>query len=762
MAGALAPLGEELSLEKRALAEALRKLFLGLETSVRRYAVRRHRDPGTLSRYLNGSRTPPWEFVTDLITDLNERGRPITPDVEQLLRTLHREALSSTPHAHELQKLQDELAEADKASRQADVQQQALTELLQDRERRLADLQNQLRLAERVREEDRISYAASLTHHQDTCARLQAQRDQLLDEVCGLREALHTAKLAADAAEHRCDELENALKSAENQLGEASAPYSLVEALETADRTATVPQLIDLVNRLGTPARRAMATELVAAAARERPAQEAAALIEALYAVEQHQHAQVALQAMVLVRPIHETAALLAEFARARLDPAAAVVLQTALDAHSPYDIAVIAADLHARGVPELKEHITVVLGSALTIKPFDYAVELLKALDASGALHLAEPAVAVCGLRRSVWDLAELISILTVGGFAHLANIVRDSAAARPAKEVVDLVDALRREEMVSQAEHVLSLSAENGETGHVAALVAALSTENLQDLAGQVLSRAIREWPVGDIAELIADFWRAGEAGHAVITLSDTVHILPTEDFCTLFKALDFTTAGNADTILAHACAVAPHNDLAALITALDRSQFHGHADRAFWMSIGNRTTGHAALLISSLRGSDSRHVSQDALRAYGDTRPISDVAALSVALDATGLRHDVHTCVLGAGPQARFRILTLLPALDGRPGGPHLADDLLRELAERCSTEENIELALALDSLPLRGEGYRRVFHDAACGAGGHLGSKKDFPKELRRRKKALRKAALKSAKQSRGSRRRTVDV
>ncbi|QCW76589.1 hypothetical protein EQG64_00325 [Streptomyces sp. S6] len=59
--GELRPLGEDLTQESRALAQALRELFEGLDVSVRRYAARHRRDPGTFSRYLNGTRLPPWE-----------------------------------------------------------------------------------------------------------------------------------------------------------------------------------------------------------------------------------------------------------------------------------------------------------------------------------------------------------------------------------------------------------------------------------------------------------------------------------------------------------------------------------------------------------------------------------------------------------------------------------------------------------------------------------------------------------------------------
>lgn len=55
----------------------LRQQSEALGVSARRYATRRFVNPGTLSRYLAGSRVPPWKFVQDLLTDVaEERGVP--------------------------------------------------------------------------------------------------------------------------------------------------------------------------------------------------------------------------------------------------------------------------------------------------------------------------------------------------------------------------------------------------------------------------------------------------------------------------------------------------------------------------------------------------------------------------------------------------------------------------------------------------------------------------------------------------------------
>ncbi|KOG87120.1 regulator, partial [Streptomyces varsoviensis] len=90
----LRPLADDLNSDARALARMLRELFDGLDVSVRRYAARRHRDAGTFSRYLSGTRVPPWEVIMDLFTDLAEhRGTAATPAAIELVRGLHQTAV---------------------------------------------------------------------------------------------------------------------------------------------------------------------------------------------------------------------------------------------------------------------------------------------------------------------------------------------------------------------------------------------------------------------------------------------------------------------------------------------------------------------------------------------------------------------------------------------------------------------------------------------------------------------------------------------
>lgn len=161
--GELRPLGHDLPDASRALAQALRELFEGMEVSVRRYAARRQRDPGTFSRYLNGTRLPPWQVITDLFTDLAQhRGTAVTTEAIELVRGLYGSAVDAAPSPkHAVEILEQQLADADRLSRRSSVRGDVLGDALLDRTHRIADLEvrlNQLEAdwsAERKRADER-------------------------------------------------------------------------------------------------------------------------------------------------------------------------------------------------------------------------------------------------------------------------------------------------------------------------------------------------------------------------------------------------------------------------------------------------------------------------------------------------------------------------------------------------------------------------------------------------------------------------------
>lgn len=108
----LRPVDGDLPRELQVLAYELRRLFDSLQISTRRYAVRRHMDASTLSRYLSGRRMPPWSFVQALLDDTAENvGQLPSTDVVPRVRSLYTEALASAkPEAYRVALLEREVS----------------------------------------------------------------------------------------------------------------------------------------------------------------------------------------------------------------------------------------------------------------------------------------------------------------------------------------------------------------------------------------------------------------------------------------------------------------------------------------------------------------------------------------------------------------------------------------------------------------------------------------------------------------------------
>ncbi|MEU8824177.1 DnaA/Hda family protein [Streptomyces sp. NPDC048636] len=250
--GSLEPLGGDLPDGALELAAELRRLFTGLDVSVRRYAARRHRDAGSISRFLNGTRIPAWEFIADLLTDVAEhRGGAATPETMEHLRGLHRRALaaSGSPQ-HRVELLEQRLAEADRMARRSAVREQALENALLDAQHRAADLETrfrQLQAAADDRDWARADAEAALRAYEDPLAALRKERDQLKDQVEVLSEELKEAHTRRIRAEQRCNDLERQLVTAEE---EARAEAAREAQQEEQAQTALTEALEDELRRL--------------------------------------------------------------------------------------------------------------------------------------------------------------------------------------------------------------------------------------------------------------------------------------------------------------------------------------------------------------------------------------------------------------------------------------------------------------------------------------------------------------------------------
>ncbi|WP_062650613.1 response regulator [Streptomyces maremycinicus] len=236
--GELRPLGDDLNDASRALAMALRELFEGMHVSIRRYAARRQRDPGTFSRYLNGTRLPPWQVITDLFADLAEhRGTAVTTEAIEFVRELYGSAVdaaSSPKHAMEL--LEQQLADADRVSRRSSVRGDVLGDALLDRTQRIADLETRLNQLEVDRSAEQRRADALAAASPDISGLLQ-ERNTLQLEVDRLGEDLREARAQRDAAEDRCNLLERQLEAVEKPAPPLPAvPHGMPKILIVDDQ----------------------------------------------------------------------------------------------------------------------------------------------------------------------------------------------------------------------------------------------------------------------------------------------------------------------------------------------------------------------------------------------------------------------------------------------------------------------------------------------------------------------------------------------
>ncbi|NJP46113.1 response regulator [Actinacidiphila epipremni] len=234
--GELRPLADDLDDDCRRFAQALRTLFAGLGVSVRRYAARRYRDAGTVSRYLSGARVPPWEFVVDLFADLaTDHGAPATSLTLDHVKELHRSAVQAVaPARGGVEVLEQQLADADREARRATAQEDLLGDALLDRQHRIADLEVRLNLLESAWAAERERTAAPPPPEApESVDGLRAERRRLEEQVRSLEADLEEARLRVLLAESRCDILERQLAIAEGPLPGLPAPDSAPPGAES-------------------------------------------------------------------------------------------------------------------------------------------------------------------------------------------------------------------------------------------------------------------------------------------------------------------------------------------------------------------------------------------------------------------------------------------------------------------------------------------------------------------------------------------------
>ncbi|MFB8123156.1 hypothetical protein ACFVG1_22215 [Streptomyces bacillaris] len=167
-----------------------------------------------MSRYLNGTRLAPWEFILELVRDVaSHRGDSIQGETLELLRTQHRAAAEAQGAPSNLLRIaQDELAEADKKAQKSSLQIRILTDALHDRETLLSDVELQLR---QVQQQDALRDIdlGNLTEERDA---LLEERAKLRNEISSLKNELGKATSRARKLEEECSTLERKLATLED------------------------------------------------------------------------------------------------------------------------------------------------------------------------------------------------------------------------------------------------------------------------------------------------------------------------------------------------------------------------------------------------------------------------------------------------------------------------------------------------------------------------------------------------------------------
>lgn len=631
----LAPLKDGLAPEKRALAEDLRRIFLVLGISVRRYAARRFLNPSSVTRYLNGERVPPWDFVAGVISDVQEARAPLTPEAEAALRDLHRAALKSNQHSSEVQALQDKLAEADEETRRITTRQRALEEALLDREGRLANVRGRCRNLETQLEEQLLAHRGEVELWQGEYALLQEESGDLQEQVTYLQEALAVTRAELIAAEDRCQRLETRLETLQELGGEGQedgAPPSIMVMLEEADRRSSVPELVRAVGDLELRTRKAMASELVKSASQSRTIEEVAGLLSALRQAGFDAHAQTALPAMVMVRSVDDTSALARELFRDGLEEYVLILVQASVKFHQPEDVSDFAIALHRAGLPQ---HAGGLVGAAAVVRPVPDLVSVALTLAGGELDDVVVTAMSAAAAQRSVSDLVTLSITLRDMCLARHADALQLAVAAgRSASDVAEFIRSLTHHGLEQDAETVFAQT-QNRSVGHLIPLVQALGDGR----AWAVLSRAAECRPVDDVAVLISELYLTGRHQFAADLLVLTVRTGAADQIAKLLESLDGMTPGS-ESIMRTVARVLTPAEAVALLTWLEHRGLFEPADTIFRCTVHDELVGQAGLFLAALAEAGSCYASQNVLCQHAADMEVAPLASLMLALESASL--------------------------------------------------------------------------------------------------------------------------
>ncbi|MFC8170733.1 hypothetical protein ACFUJU_00230 [Streptomyces sp. NPDC057235] len=701
----LAELKAGLLPEKRALAEDLRSLFGALGLSVRGYALRRHLDASSVTRYLNGERVPQWKFVAELIGDVREAAAPLTPEAEKALRDTHRAALRTNRRGSEIQNLQDRLASVDEETRRIKARERALEEALFDREKTLSESITRCHRLETRLDSQRSAHTADLALWKGEWEQLQDECGHLHQEVLFLQEALAVTRAELIAAEGECHRLETELETMAGLETRAGGVSSLMAALEAADRTATVSELLTVIGDLEARTQKAMARELVSSVSRSRRVEDVAALLTGLQRAGLHAHAEAALPALVMTRPVAETAAMAAELHRAGLEDYVATLLRSSIELHTPCDVIGLALLLR-RG--RLEEVTQTLLSAAFVVRTVTDVVAMTVWAAGTDAEPSTLAALGPAAAHRSSQEVVELsIALRNAGRDKHVESLRAAAAERRSAKDVVNVIECFMAKDMDTEADHVFALS-QNRDVPHVLALARAMVQAGHSDRVASIVDHAVRHRPVDDVAAMIIDLYNTEHFPQAAQVLMSAVRRSAATAPC-LFSALDKWYPGAEAVVHMVAASGSPEN-AAFLMACLESAGLHPLAEAVFRTTLMQRPTGHAGVFLQWLASSGTAAGREEALRERARAAHGPDTASLLLALVAARLSPAVDAVVQGAVTDAAaadvVMLIKQLRAVD-HPTDPR-AEEVIGRIAatvvDAWTTHKQVSLVITLSEIGL----------------------------------------------------------
>ncbi|MEV5502319.1 FxSxx-COOH system tetratricopeptide repeat protein, partial [Nonomuraea fuscirosea] len=210
------------------LAQVLNQLFAGVTgprgMSLNAYARKIFESQGSVSRWLNGHRTPPARFVQQLMRDFEkETGNVIPDEVRAHIQALHVRAIEAdNPFRAKEQEYLYQLHDAQERSEEAEATIRVLRSRVVNLEREVDERQLEIdRMATRA--------ATTVSEYEDRIERLERERDVLADDLTRMRRSVERYEAEQERARAESKQLEDALDRLQRTM-------ELAGGAEPADR----------------------------------------------------------------------------------------------------------------------------------------------------------------------------------------------------------------------------------------------------------------------------------------------------------------------------------------------------------------------------------------------------------------------------------------------------------------------------------------------------------------------------------------------